>query len=337
MLAAIFIDGGVDAIRNPETKVELAKAVTDPLKDWLPALPEDTAMLVRINGMVQVGAGGLLAIGKFRRLAAVVLIGSIVPTTYAGHRFWEEGDEATRKQQRVHFFKNVGLLGGLILAAVDTEGAPSLGWKTRRRAHQVSQVVSLGRASTEATGHRVGVKAAETGRKAARRANKAAIRANKAAIKGGRRANRAVSDAATSGLALAAPFIRQANETAHHAAKAAREGAEAGAQRASSKAVETRRHAGRKAKKAAHQANKSAHVQGHRANQAIVDAATSGRDLAAPYVRQANESAHHAVHHANESAHHAVKAVREGAEPAIAAGVERAEELLAKVADHFSS
>ena len=47
-------------------------------------------MLVRVNGAVQVGAGVFLAIGKFRRPAAFALIGSIIPTTYAGHRFWEE-------------------------------------------------------------------------------------------------------------------------------------------------------------------------------------------------------------------------------------------------------
>jgi putative oxidoreductase len=337
LLAAMFIEGGLDAIRNPEMKVEKAKAVIDPLKERLPALPDDTVMLVKLNGMVQIGAGGLLAIGKFRRLAAIALIGSVIPTTYAEHRFWEEGDDEARAQQRVHFLKNAGLLGGLILAAVDTEGAPSIGWKTRRKAQSVSHVVSLGHTSTAETGHRVGAKAAETGRKAKRQANKAAIRANKAAVKGGRRANKAVSKAATSGLALAAPFIRQANEAAHHAAQAAREGAEGGAHRASSKAVETRRVAGRKAKKTARWANKSAQTQGRRANQAIVNTAATGGDLAAPYVHHANESAHHAVHHAKESAHHAVKAARESAEPVIAAGVERAEELLAKVTEHLSS
>ena len=66
-------------------------------------------------------------------LAALALIGSIVPTTYAGHRFWEETDEATRAEQRMHFFKNLGLLGGLLLAAMDTEGKPSLGWRAKRR------------------------------------------------------------------------------------------------------------------------------------------------------------------------------------------------------------
>lgn len=90
---------------------------------------EDEAY-VRINGAVQVGAGVLLALGRAPRLASVALAASIVPTTLAGHRFWElEGDE--RHEQQVHFLKNASLLGGLILAAVDTEGQPGLAWKAR--------------------------------------------------------------------------------------------------------------------------------------------------------------------------------------------------------------
>ena len=42
-----------------------------------------------------------------------------------------------RAQQQMHFFKNLALLGGLILAAVDTEGEPSLGWRARRRGRQL--------------------------------------------------------------------------------------------------------------------------------------------------------------------------------------------------------
>jgi uncharacterized membrane protein YphA (DoxX/SURF4 family) len=299
LLASEFIYGGIDAVRHPESKVEAAKAVTEPLRDWIPALPEDTTALVRVNGMVQVGAGGLLALGRFPRLAAVALIGSIIPTTYAGHRFWEESEDESRAQQRNHFLKNLGLLGGLILAALDTEGAPSLGWKTRRQAERVSHVVSLGRASAGAHGHQVSAHASATGRRATGKATKAAIRANKAAVKGGRRANRAVSEAVISGRSLATPVLKHANEGVHHAAKAALEGAEAGAHRGSTKAAEVRRRTGRKAKKLRRQADKAALAQARRANRALSDAAASGRGLAAPFIHQAHEGAHHAHHAAN--------------------------------------
>lgn len=226
LLASMFIAGGLDAARNPESKVKAAEAVAQPLKDTFPMLPDDTATLVKLNGIVQVGAGTLLAIGRYPRLAACVLIGSIIPTTYAGHRFWEELDDETRKQQQTHFLKNLGLLGGLILAALDTEGAPSLGWRARRGVHRMSAAVSVGRAKTESRTHQASTRAAEAGRRARRKANKAAIQANRAAVRGGRRANKAVSSATRSGVTLAAPYVRHVNEGVHEATRAALEGAE---------------------------------------------------------------------------------------------------------------
>src|SRR5580698_10569531 len=117
LLASMFISGGIDAVRNSERKVKAADAVVRPMARVAPWLPADTEMLVRFNGAVQVGAGILLAAGKFKRLSSVALIVSIIPTTYAGHRFWEESDDERRAQQRTHFLKNLGLLGGLILQA----------------------------------------------------------------------------------------------------------------------------------------------------------------------------------------------------------------------------
>jgi putative oxidoreductase len=137
LLASIFITGGLDAVRNPESKVKTAEKVTGPLTQHIPVLPDDTATLVRLNGGAQVAAGVLLSLGKFRRLSALVLIGSIIPTTYAGHRFWDEVDDEKRAQQQVHFLKNLGLLGGLILAATDNEGAPSVSWRVRRQVRNV--------------------------------------------------------------------------------------------------------------------------------------------------------------------------------------------------------
>jgi putative oxidoreductase len=232
LLASMFISGGVDAIQSPEGKVKAAATVTEPLKARFPLLPDDTATLVRFNGMVQVGAGSLLALGKFRRLASWALVASVIPTTYAGHRFWEEVDDDARAQQRVHFLKNLGLLGGLILAATDTEGAPSLGWRARHRVGRVTTAIGAGRAATEARAHHTSATVSEVGRRAGRRANAAAgtgrragRQANKAAQRAGHRANRAVSDAAKSGVTLATPYVRHANESAAGAARAAFESA----------------------------------------------------------------------------------------------------------------
>ena len=188
MLASIFVVGGLDAVQHPAgkaTKVDV-EAVADPLDVNVGRIPLDPETLVRINGAVQIGAGVLLATGRFRRLASLALIGSIIPTTYAGHRFWEETDPVTRAQQKIHFLKNLGLLGGLILAAFDTEGQPSLGWRAKRRAGQLEDAVAVGRAAGHARARDARKHSGATassvsvaGRRAVRRGNAASRRAGR--------------------------------------------------------------------------------------------------------------------------------------------------------------
>jgi uncharacterized membrane protein YphA (DoxX/SURF4 family) len=72
-------------------------------------------MFVRINGAVQVVAGTMLALNRLPRLAALALAGSLVPTTLAGHRFWNESDPSGRAAQRTQFLKNAAMLGGLLV------------------------------------------------------------------------------------------------------------------------------------------------------------------------------------------------------------------------------
>ncbi len=66
-----------------------------------------------------------------------MLAASLLPTTIAGHAFWQEQDPAARKVQRLNFFKGVSLVGGLLIAGVDTEGRPGVAWRARRAAKDV--------------------------------------------------------------------------------------------------------------------------------------------------------------------------------------------------------
>lgn len=134
-LASIFVVGGIDALRNSKSKVGAAEPVVAKIAGMLPdSVPTDVETLVRVDAAVKVGAGALLALNRFPRLSAFALAGSLVPTTIAGHRFWEEKDPPARAMQRIHFFKNLSMLGGLLIATADTEGRPSLGWRARRAA-----------------------------------------------------------------------------------------------------------------------------------------------------------------------------------------------------------
>jgi putative oxidoreductase len=143
LLASTFVYGGIDTLRNPQPRVQGAKPVVDQITakadEQLPVqVPRDVEQWVKIDAGVKVGAGALFALGKLPRLSALALAVSIVPTTLAGHRFWEHDDPQQKAGQTIHFLKNLGLLGGLLIAAVDTEGRPSVGYRARRAARRAA-------------------------------------------------------------------------------------------------------------------------------------------------------------------------------------------------------
>jgi putative oxidoreductase len=109
---------GFDALRAPGVRVELAGPVLAAIRSRVP-LPGDDELVVRANAAVEVAAGTALALGVVPRLSAAVLAASLVPTTLAGHPYWTIEDPAERKQQRIHFHKNLALIGGLLFAALD--------------------------------------------------------------------------------------------------------------------------------------------------------------------------------------------------------------------------
>ena len=144
LLAGIFVSGGLDTLRNTKQRAYAAEPVVHALAERFSFIPDDPVTVVRVDAGAKVGCGLAMALGRFPRLAALGLATSLVPTTLAAHRFWEEEDADRRAMQRIHFLKNAGLLGGLLLAAADTQGRPSLAWRARRlprsvrhRAHDI--------------------------------------------------------------------------------------------------------------------------------------------------------------------------------------------------------
>ncbi|WBB78358.1 DoxX family protein [Micromonospora sp. WMMD882] len=137
LLSGVFVTGGLRQFRDPGRYVEQSKPVTDRITPLLeqtaPTLPSDAETLIRANGAAQVVGGLLLATGHATRPVSLLLAGSLVPTTLAGHPFWAQDDPAARAGHQVHFLKNLGLIGGLLLAAADTGGRPSLRWRAGHR------------------------------------------------------------------------------------------------------------------------------------------------------------------------------------------------------------
>jgi uncharacterized membrane protein YphA (DoxX/SURF4 family) len=157
MLASYFISSGVKAVRNPAPLAPLAEPVADKLvpfvKKYAPEqvagfVPEDTETLVRVNGALQIVGGLALATGKGRRVGALLLAGSLIPSTLAKYPFWTQTGEE-KAASRSHFAKNVSLLGGVLLASRDTEGQPGLAWRAQAGGHAIAK--STGKATKKLT------------------------------------------------------------------------------------------------------------------------------------------------------------------------------------------
>jgi uncharacterized membrane protein YphA (DoxX/SURF4 family) len=140
-LAASFISGGLDQLRNPQPKAGPASPIAKPIADRVPQLPNDPESLVKLDGAIKIAGGLGLVFGPFARPAALLLAGSLVPTTLAGHRFWETTDPDQKVSDRVEFFKNVSLIGGLLIAALDTGGRPSVPYVAGKAVHAAADTV----------------------------------------------------------------------------------------------------------------------------------------------------------------------------------------------------
>jgi len=214
-LAASFVSGGLDQIRNPQPKAGPASPVAKPIADRVPQLPNDPESLVKLDGAIKVVGGLGLVVGPFARPAALLLAGSLVPTTLAGHRFWETTDPDQKVSDRVEFFKNVSLIGGLLIAALDTGGRPSVPWVAGKAVHGAAETVGetvehVGEAVHGATAALAGAAGAVGG----------AVAHGAGKTRG--RAARRAARAARAGEALKVAAAAKAAKAAAKAAKAAR-------------------------------------------------------------------------------------------------------------------
>jgi putative oxidoreductase len=80
LLGAIFIRSGWEVAREPGARPEAAAKIGVP----------EPELMVRLNAAAMLAGVIALTSGILPRAAAAGLVASLVPTTLAGHRFWEE-------------------------------------------------------------------------------------------------------------------------------------------------------------------------------------------------------------------------------------------------------
>ncbi len=238
LLASYFVASGIKSVRHPELLVSAAEPVTDRLvplvKKYAPAqvadyVPEDTKTLVRVNGAAQVLGGLALASGRGRRLGAIVLATSLVPSTLAKHPFWTRQSAVEKAEDRSHFLKNVSLLGGVLLAAGDTEGKPSLVYLAHKGGEHLARDT---RRATKRLGRKTGVTSSALSKNAGELAE--AVSKNTAHLADGALASGAalVGAAVASSRKAKKQATKQLKEAQVVAAKQLREARAAAAQQA---------------------------------------------------------------------------------------------------------
>jgi putative oxidoreductase len=228
MLAGIFISGGVDQLRNPRHPADRAEPVIAPLAERIGPLPRDPEQVVKLDGAIKIAAGLGMVAGPFARPSALVLAGSLVPTTLAGHRFWERQDPQQRAAEKVHFLKNVSMLGGLLIAALDT-GGRAVGGAVTDVAGAVGSGVAHGAGAAAETVGKVGKVAGKTTGRASKLAAKSTGRASKLAAKSTGRASKLAAKSTGRASTLAARSSAKAGKVAGKASTlAAKTGAVAG-------------------------------------------------------------------------------------------------------------
>jgi putative oxidoreductase len=109
LLSGMFIHGGYHAAQAPGGRVAMAEKIGVPKAE----------MMVKVDGSLMVLGGVLLALGIRPRLAALILAGCLIPTTYAGHPFWDQETKQASDQQLTQFMKNLAMLGGLIVVLAE--------------------------------------------------------------------------------------------------------------------------------------------------------------------------------------------------------------------------
>lgn len=147
LLASFFIVEGAKAVSNPDPLVDAAEKLTKtavPMARRLaPAavadrMPDEPRTWVRICGAAQVAGGIGLATGIARRPSAAVLALTMVPQVLA-----TRPDRSLPRDERASvqslFVRNLALLGGVVLAAQDTEGKPSRTWRAADAKRRLAQ------------------------------------------------------------------------------------------------------------------------------------------------------------------------------------------------------
>ncbi|WP_193104112.1 hypothetical protein [Brachybacterium sp. FME24] len=132
LLAAPFVVEGVRTALRPEREIDVYpqafEAVDSTLSKSSAPSFVDARTIIRATGVIAAGAGVLYAANRCPRAAAAALLMTTSVGWVGRKKVWElRGEERTQEIQAI--LTDAGLLGGVLLAVVDHDGRPSLGYQ----------------------------------------------------------------------------------------------------------------------------------------------------------------------------------------------------------------
>ncbi|MGV0111252.1 MULTISPECIES: DoxX family protein [unclassified Arthrobacter] len=137
MIASSFVFSGVDRLRTAGATAPQLKPVLAGVTKVVPsaaAITGNEKLVGQVLGATQVGAALLLGIGRFSRVAALLLTVTATVNALVDYRSADSATKEGKKARRTQLLKNLSLIGAVLLAAVDTNGRPGLAWRAEHLA-----------------------------------------------------------------------------------------------------------------------------------------------------------------------------------------------------------
>lgn len=135
LLAASIVAGGISRLRNAEATAVQLRPTLHRVGSLVPSVSSaDELRVARALGAVQAGAGVMLALGKLARLSALILAGTAAVNALLEYREADLSLPDAKKKRRERLLLNLSLVGGVLLAAVDTNGRPGMAWRAEHLA-----------------------------------------------------------------------------------------------------------------------------------------------------------------------------------------------------------
>ena len=139
MLASAYIANGISRVKNPQASASSIAPILGLVKNRVD-VPLSPELAARVTGGAQVAAGALLAIGRFPRISSSILVGTYL-IDVVGEQLSRKDSDETGTAKSPSILTKTSLLGGALLASVDTAGRPGLVWRAQHAAADIRDAV----------------------------------------------------------------------------------------------------------------------------------------------------------------------------------------------------